>query len=106
MRMAGGHRSDFLVLHLTELVRMVFMAATSESDPLKLEGLETLRVVVEKFAETSEPEFPGHVILEQYQVSCLYRSFRRSFVRSLVRSIVSLFNCSFVLLFLCFFIWF
>ena len=46
MRMAGGHRSDFLVLHLTELVRMVFMAATSESDPLKLEGLETLRVVV------------------------------------------------------------
>ncbi|XP_023347268.1 HEAT repeat-containing protein 5B [Eurytemora carolleeae] len=67
MRMAGGHRSDFLVLHLTELVRMVFMAATSESDPLKLEGLETLRVVVEKFAETPEPEFPGHVILEQYQ---------------------------------------
>ena len=80
MRMAGGHRSDFLVLHLTELVRMVFMAATSESDPLKLEGLETLRVVVEKFAETPEPEFPGHVILEQYQVSCSHHSFIRSFV--------------------------
>ena len=103
MRMAGGHRSDFLVLHLTELVRMVFMAATSESDPLKLEGLETLRVVVEKFAETSEPEFPGHVILEQYQVSCLYRSFRRSLVRSLVRSFfyffVSLFGFKLVGLF-------
>ena len=103
MRMAGGHRSDFLVLHLTELVRMVFMAATSESDPLKLEGLETLRVVVEKFAETSEPEFPGHVILEQYQVSFLYRSFRRSLVRSIVRSFfyffVSLFGFKLVGLF-------
>ena len=30
-------------------------------------GLEMLRVISEQFAETAEPEFPGHVILEQYQ---------------------------------------
>ena len=27
------------------------------------------QVIIEKFGETPEPEFPGHVILEQYQVS-------------------------------------
>merc|ERR1712088_431024 len=57
----------YLVLHLSELVRMCFMAATSDSDPLRLEGLRTMQVVIDRFAETTEPEFPGHVILEQYQ---------------------------------------
>jgi len=64
--LAGG-RGDYLVLHLSELVRMCFMAATSDSDPLRLEGLRTMQVVIDRFAETTEPEFPGHVILEQYQ---------------------------------------
>ena len=43
------------------------MAATSDSDPLRLEGLRTMQVVIDKFGQTAEPEFPGHVILEQYQ---------------------------------------
>ena len=34
-----SNKGDFLVLHLSELVRMCFMAATSDSDPLRLEGL-------------------------------------------------------------------
>ena len=62
-RMSG----DFLVLHLSELIRVAFMAATSDSDPLRLEGLRILEVIIQKFGETPEPEFPGHVILEQYQ---------------------------------------
>ena len=62
-RMSG----DFLVLHLSELIRVAFMAATSDSDPLRLEGLKILEVIIQKFGETPEPEFPGHVILEQYQ---------------------------------------
>eukprot|EP00096_Caligus_rogercresseyi_P009555 TRINITY_DN3256_c0_g1_i1.p1 TRINITY_DN3256_c0_g1~~TRINITY_DN3256_c0_g1_i1.p1 ORF type:complete len:883 (-),score=292.20 TRINITY_DN3256_c0_g1_i1:267-2915(-) len=61
----GGN--DYLVLHLSELVRVAFMAATSEADPLRMEGLKTLEVVIDKFGDTQEPEFPGHVILEQYQ---------------------------------------
>jgi len=61
-------KGDFLVLHLSELVRVAFMAATSDSDPLRLEGLKTLEVIIERFGDTPEPEFPGHVILEQYQV--------------------------------------
>ena len=66
---AGGEsgKDDYLVLHLSELIRVAFMAATSDSDPLRLEGLRTLEVVIERFGETQDPEFPGHVILEQYQ---------------------------------------
>ncbi|XP_047496501.1 HEAT repeat-containing protein 5B-like isoform X1 [Penaeus chinensis] len=60
-------KGDYLVLHLSELVRMGFMGATSDSDDLRLEGLHILHLVIDKFAHIPEPEFPGHVILEQYQ---------------------------------------
>ena len=36
---------DFLVLHLSELVRMAFIAATSDSDKLRLAGLAALQVL-------------------------------------------------------------
>ncbi|XP_038612606.1 HEAT repeat-containing protein 5A isoform X2 [Tachyglossus aculeatus] len=62
-------RNDFLVLHLADLIRMAFMAATDHSDQLRLSGLQTLLVVVRQFASVPEPEFPGHVILEQYQAN-------------------------------------
>ncbi|XP_033734296.1 HEAT repeat-containing protein 5B-like isoform X1 [Pecten maximus] len=58
---------NFLVLHLSELVRMAFIAATSDSNQLRLAGLSALQDVITRFAAVPEPEFPGHVILEQYQ---------------------------------------
>ncbi|KAK5857880.1 hypothetical protein PBY51_011093 [Eleginops maclovinus] len=61
--------TDFLVLHLGELVRMAFMAATDHSDQLRLAGLQTLLVIIRRFSAIPEPEFPGHVILEQYQAN-------------------------------------
>lgn len=60
-------KSDFLVLHLSDLIRMTFIAATSDSDPLRLEGLKTLQDIIEKFSKVPEPEFPGHLLLEQFQ---------------------------------------
>ncbi|XP_043289102.1 HEAT repeat-containing protein 5B isoform X2 [Venturia canescens] len=60
-------RGDYLVLHLSDLVRMAFMAATSDCDPLRLEGLQTLQEIIDKFAKVPEPEFPGHLLLEQFQ---------------------------------------
>lgn len=66
MQLTKG-RSDFLVLHLSDLIRMAFVAATSDSDQLRLEGLKTLQEVIEKFAKVPEPEFPGHLLLEQFQ---------------------------------------
>uniref|UniRef100_A0A3Q3X6B3 LAA1-like C-terminal TPR repeats domain-containing protein n=1 Tax=Mola mola TaxID=94237 RepID=A0A3Q3X6B3_MOLML len=61
--------TDFLVLHLGDLVRMAFMAATDHSDQLRLAGLQTLLVIIRRFSGIPEPEFPGHVILEQYQAN-------------------------------------
>ena len=63
----GKHSESFLVLHLADLIRMAFMAATSEADPLRLQGLKTLQLIIDKFSKVPEPEFPNHVLLEQYQ---------------------------------------
>lgn len=65
--MTTKNKSDYLVLHLSELIRMAFIAATSDSDPLRLEGLHTLKDIIDKFSGIPEPEFPGHLLLEQYQ---------------------------------------
>uniref|UniRef100_A0A8D0A2I1 HEAT repeat-containing protein 5A n=1 Tax=Sander lucioperca TaxID=283035 RepID=A0A8D0A2I1_SANLU len=61
--------TDFLVLHLGDLVRMAFMAATDHSDQLRLAGLQMLLEIIRRFSAIPEPEFPGHVILEQYQAN-------------------------------------
>ncbi|XP_055983168.1 HEAT repeat-containing protein 5B [Sorex fumeus] len=61
--------NDFLVLHLSDLIRMAFMAATDHSSQLRMAGLQALEVIIKKFASVPEPEFPGHVILEQYQAN-------------------------------------
>ncbi|XP_048732913.2 HEAT repeat-containing protein 5B-like isoform X6 [Ostrea edulis] len=58
---------NYLALHLSELVRMAFIAATSDSNQLRLAGLSALQDIITKFATVPEPEFPGHVILEQFQ---------------------------------------
>lgn len=59
------------MLHLSELVRMGFMAATSDSDQLRLKGLLMLNLIIEKFAKSADPEFAGHVILEQHQAQVI-----------------------------------
>ncbi|KAL2098993.1 hypothetical protein ACEWY4_005473 [Coilia grayii] len=61
--------TDFLVLHLADLIRMAFVAATDHSQQLRLAGLQTLLLVIRKFASVPEPEFPGHGILEQFQAN-------------------------------------
>ncbi|NP_001090667.1 HEAT repeat-containing protein 5A [Xenopus tropicalis] len=62
---------DFLVLHLQDLIRMSFMAATDHSEQLRLVGLQALLLVIHRFAAVPEPEFPGHLILEQFQANVL-----------------------------------
>uniref|UniRef100_A0A3B3ZBV0 HEAT repeat-containing protein 5B n=1 Tax=Periophthalmus magnuspinnatus TaxID=409849 RepID=A0A3B3ZBV0_9GOBI len=60
---------DLLVRHLSDLIRMAFMAATDHSNQLRMAGLQALEDIIKKFASVPEPEFPGHVILEQYQAN-------------------------------------
>ncbi|KAF1375917.1 hypothetical protein PFLUV_G00225180 [Perca fluviatilis] len=66
---AKNPKGDQLVLHLSDLIRMAFMAATDHSHQLRMAGLQALEDIIKKFASVPEPEFPGHVILEQYQAN-------------------------------------
>ncbi|XP_037078584.1 HEAT repeat-containing protein 5B-like [Pollicipes pollicipes] len=64
---AANPQSDWFILHLSDLVRVAFMAATSDSDPLRLAGLDTLHQLIDLFSAAPDPEFPGHLLLEMYQ---------------------------------------
>ncbi|TWW78668.1 HEAT repeat-containing protein 5B [Takifugu flavidus] len=66
---AKNSKGELLVLHLSDLIRMAFMAATDHSNQLRMAGLQALEDIIKKFAHVPEPEFPGHVILEQYQAN-------------------------------------
>nr|CDS27095.1 HEAT repeat containing protein 5B [Hymenolepis microstoma] len=57
----------WLVLHLGDLVRVTFIAATSNSDHLRKFGLFALKQVIQLFATVSDPESAGTYILEQFQ---------------------------------------
>ncbi|VDO12287.1 unnamed protein product [Rodentolepis nana] len=57
----------WLVLHLGDLVRVTFIAATSNSDHLRRFGLFALKQVIQLFATVSDPESAGNYILEQFQ---------------------------------------
>lgn len=54
---------------------MSFMGATSENSSLRLAGLSCLQDVIVRFSSIPEPEFPGHVILEQFQAQVVCMNF-------------------------------
>ncbi|XP_061675277.1 HEAT repeat-containing protein 5A isoform X3 [Syngnathoides biaculeatus] len=68
-RRQASTAKDWLVLHLGDVVRVAFMAATDHAERLRLAGLRALLAVIAPFKDVAEPEFPGHVILEQYQAN-------------------------------------
>ena len=56
---------SYLVYHLDELVTVSFNSATSTISALRPVGVSVLKEVVELFANTEDPEFEGHKLLEQ-----------------------------------------
>jgi HEAT repeat-containing protein 5 len=74
------NEDDYLILFLQDLMRIACIAATSNCDPLKLAGLDLLNDLIFYFGQVEEPnpEFKGHLILEQYQAqvsACLRAQF-------------------------------
>uniref|UniRef100_A0AC35TKS7 DUF3730 domain-containing protein n=1 Tax=Rhabditophanes sp. KR3021 TaxID=114890 RepID=A0AC35TKS7_9BILA len=65
LQMSSSGKADYLVLHLADLIKMAFMGATSDNTPLRLAGLATLQDIITRFALVQDPDFSGHVILEQ-----------------------------------------
>ncbi|KAI8808458.1 armadillo-type protein [Cladochytrium replicatum] len=63
---AGGN-VDFLILRLPDLIRLAFGAATSNVNDLRLEGLNLLKDILDRFSATKDPDYEGHALLEQYQ---------------------------------------
>ena len=63
-QLSSVNGTDYLV---SDLIRLAFIAATSDCDALRMEGLRLLQLLIDCFADQQEPEFPGHSILEQYQ---------------------------------------
>ncbi|KAG6542845.1 hypothetical protein Mapa_015749 [Marchantia paleacea] len=59
---------DWLVLHLGELVAVAYQVATGTMESVRPIGVELLDIVLDKFGETVDPEFEGHLLLEQYQI--------------------------------------
>lgn len=61
--------SNYLILFLQDLMRIACIGATSNCDPQKIVGLDLLQDLIVHFAHVEEPnpEFKGHLILEQYQ---------------------------------------
>lgn len=60
---------DYLILFLQDLMQIACISAVNPCDPLKLAGLDLLYDLITQFGHVEEPnpEFKGHLILEQYQ---------------------------------------
>ncbi|KAG0324957.1 hypothetical protein BGZ99_001259, partial [Dissophora globulifera] len=59
--------ADFLVLKVSDLIKMTVYAASTPIQEIRLEGLLLLRQTIERFKSTADPEVPDSVLLEQYQ---------------------------------------
>ncbi|KAL5034281.1 hypothetical protein BDV3_003842 [Batrachochytrium dendrobatidis] len=70
-RTAAGKTSDFLVFRLVDLIRMAFNSSTSNINDLRLGGLFLLHDVLEKYSDSMDPDFEGHMLLEQYQAQII-----------------------------------
>lgn len=68
-----NHRSgsnlggDWLVNQLGQLVALAYQVATGVFEKLRPKGVMLLVTILEKFGEAEDPDFNGHLLLEQYQ---------------------------------------
>ncbi|CAH8529433.1 unnamed protein product [Dicrocoelium dendriticum] len=51
--------SDWLVLHLSDLIRIAFISATSDSSHLRISGLKLMQDVIHRFARVADPDCSG-----------------------------------------------
>ncbi|KNE62075.1 hypothetical protein AMAG_07329 [Allomyces macrogynus ATCC 38327] len=58
---------DWLVCRLGDLIRVAFTASTALTQQVRAEGLGLLEDVLDHFSTTKDPDYEGHMLLEQYQ---------------------------------------
>ncbi|KQK18234.1 hypothetical protein BRADI_1g39436v3 [Brachypodium distachyon] len=59
--------NDWLVLKLQELVSLSYQISTGQFEGMQPIGVQLLCLIMYKFGMTVDPEFPGHILLEQFQ---------------------------------------
>ncbi|XP_057449103.1 protein SWEETIE-like [Lotus japonicus] len=64
---SGRASSDWLVLHLQELISLAYQISTIQFESMQPVGVSLLGTIVDKFEKVADPELPGHLLLEQYQ---------------------------------------
>lgn len=57
---------DYLVFRVPDLIRLSFTAATAHVNELRLAGINLLKLVIEKFANTLDADLEDMLLLEQY----------------------------------------
>ncbi|CAA6670474.1 unnamed protein product [Spirodela intermedia] len=60
--------SDWLVLHLQELISLAYQISTSQFEGMQPIGVKLLLTIMDKFENIPDPELPGQFLVEQYQV--------------------------------------
>ncbi|XP_052159221.1 protein SWEETIE isoform X1 [Oryza glaberrima] len=64
----GVHLSnDWLILKLQELVSLSYQISTGQFEGMQPIGVKLLCLIMDKFGMAVDPEFPGHILLEQFQ---------------------------------------
>ncbi|OEL32096.1 hypothetical protein BAE44_0006885 [Dichanthelium oligosanthes] len=59
--------NDWLVLKLQELVSLSYQISTGQFEGMQPIGVKLLCLIMDKFGMAVDPEFPGHILLEQFQ---------------------------------------
>ncbi|XP_056162820.1 protein SWEETIE isoform X2 [Syzygium oleosum] len=63
----GHAMGDWLVIHVQELISLAYQISTIQFERLQPIGVELLSIIIDKYQTISDPELPGHLLLEQYQ---------------------------------------
>ncbi|XP_044468488.1 protein SWEETIE isoform X3 [Mangifera indica] len=58
---------DWLVLRIQELISLAYQISTIQFESMRPIGVGLLSMIVDKFEMISDPELPGHLLMEQYQ---------------------------------------
>ncbi|XP_047080825.1 protein SWEETIE isoform X2 [Lolium rigidum] len=59
--------NDLLVLKLQDLVSLSYQISTGQFEGMQPIGVQLLCLIMDKFGMAVDPEFPGHILLEQFQ---------------------------------------
>ncbi|KAK3212082.1 hypothetical protein Dsin_016788 [Dipteronia sinensis] len=63
----GQALCDWLVIHIQELISLAYQISTIQFESMRPLGVGLLCTIVDKFEMVSDPELPGHLLLEQFQ---------------------------------------